>query len=518
MVDAWVMSIDVGTTSVKTAAITLDGAALATARAHYPTTRPRPNHVEQNPAEWWLAVCGTASDVLRSPAVDPAGLVGVGLSGMAASHVLLDARQNVVRRAIIWQDTRATREAADLRDALGAAELRRCFGANLAMTASSQAARMLWLHRHEHELFSSVRHVIGSKDYVLLCLTGSLATDRTSNSEFVNLVTGELHPAIAEATGFDPRLLPNRLEPHAVGGTVTKSAEAATGIPAGTPVAVGMTDSWCNILGVGVTRPGQAFDIAGTAEVVGLAIPPPTAASPGTVGRRFLTGVDVSYGVTQCGTDALTWFAEAFADRGVHDLPSADGSVFSLLDEAASSAAVGSDGLVFLPYLVGERSPFSDPQARGGFHGAHRSHRRPHFIRSVLEGVAFSVRHVLEACEASGGGSADVVTVSSGGSRSALWNRIKADVLGRPLNTLSIADAGSVGASILAAVATGRYTMPAAIQHMVRVQETVLPDLRNHAAYDELYGIYLDIGTRLNDVHHRLADFQLRSRSNSNAP
>jgi xylulokinase len=166
---------------------------------------------------------------------------------------------------------------------------------------------------------------------------------------------------------------------------------------------------------------------------------------------------------------------------------------------------------VFLPYLQGERSPFSDARARSGFHGLHRGHGRRHFVRSVLEGVAFSVRHVLESHEAAADIKAERVVVTSGGAKSRLWNQIKADVVGRPFVTLRIADAGSVGAAILGAVAVGHFSLGEAILRMVRVADTVVPNPLLREGYDELYGIYLDLGRTLADLHHRLADLQAKA-------
>jgi xylulokinase len=290
---------------------------------------------------------------------------------------------------------------------------------------------------------------------------------------------------------------------------VHAAAAEATGIPAGTPVAVGMIDSWCNMLGAAVLRPGDAWDTAGTAEVVGVAASPASEIGR-TAAMVFLTGAVVSYGVTQCGTDALTWYAETFPERDVEGRPLEGAAAFRRLDDLAATAPAGADGLVFLPYLQGERSPFTDARVRGGFHGAHRGHTRAHFVRSVLEGVAFSVRHVLEHHEAVGEVRAERVVVSSGGAKSALWNQIKADVVGRPFATLQVTDAGSVGAAILGAVAIGRFTLPEAVARMVRIAAIVEPHDGHRARYDDLYGIYLDLGRALVSVHHRIADLQTK--------
>ena len=509
---SWVLALDVGTTSVKAAAITLaEGTLLGTASAAYTTQRPHPNVVEQRPDDWWRAVREATSLLFADPAIEPSTVAAVGLSGMAATHVLLDGSLRPLAPAMIWQDTRATHEAAALNAELGPDGVSDAIGRGLELTASMQAARMRWLRDHAPDLLASTRVIIGSKDYLLLRLTGELATDRTSSNGFCHIGSGALHPAMAAATGVGEDLLPPRREPTDIGGRVHADAAAETGIPVGTPVAVGMIDSWCNILGAAVTDPGDAWDTAGTAEVVGVAAGPHSEWGR-TTGMRFLTGVPLSYGVTQCGTDAFTWYAETFPEHGGDGTALHGAELFRRLDDLAAGAPAGSDGLVFLPYLQGERSPFADARVRAGFHGLSRRHGRPHFVRSVLEGVAFSVRHVLESHEAAAGVRADRVVVTSGGAKSRLWNQIKADVTGRPFVGLQVSDAGSVGAAILGAVAVGHYSLREAIERMVRVAATIEPDLANSERYDDLYAIYLDLGGALRELHHRLADFQAQEK------
>lgn len=505
----WVLSLDVGTTSVKAAAVTLEGDLLGAATSSYPTHRPRPNVVEHRPDDWWRAVTDATARLFAQPGVEREALIAVGLSGMAATHVLLDASLAPVAPAIIWQDTRATHEAALLNEALGPEGVAEAFGRGIPLTASMQAARMRWLHDHAPETLARTRWIVGSKDYLLVRLTGELATDRTSANGYCHMVTGELHASVAAATGVDGERIPPRLEPTALGGRVHVEAATATGIPAGTPVAVGMIDSWCNVLGAAVTQPGDAWDTAGTAEVVGVAAAARSELAR-TTGMRFLTGVALSYGVTQCGTDAFTWYAETFPEVGDDGAQLQGAALFQRLDGRAATAPAGADGLVFLPYLQGERSPFSDARVRGGFHGLHRGHGRAHFVRSVLEGVAFSVRHVLEHHESAGEIRAERVVVTSGGAKSSLWNQIKADVTGRPYVRLKVADAGSVGAAILGAVAVDRYALGEAVERMVRVAATIEPRPSHRRLYDELYDVYRGLGRAQTELHHRLADLQTK--------
>ena len=500
------LAIDVGTTSLKGALIDQDGALIAASTSSYSTRRPKPNHVVQDPEDWWQALKNVAGELNRTFNLD--SVRAVGLSGMAATHVLIDWQGEVIAPAIIWQDTRAEREAKELASAFVDADKVAIFGANVGITASTQAARMLWLHRHQPTVLDQARAVLGSKDYLAFRLTGEVVTDVTSSSTFANLASGELDERVAELTGFDPSKLPQRLAPYGLAGTVGKPAAEATGLRAGTPVAIGMIDSWCNILGSGLARPGDAFDVAGTAEVVGLADSRDASApAPKDAVYRlpFLTGIDVVYGVTQCGTDSLTWFAEAFGDLERERANRGEPSLFEQLTALADAVPNGADGLLFLPYLEGERSPFNDPRMRGGFLGVQRRHRKGHFARAVLEGVAYSVKHVLEACETACGTRALQVRTSSGGAKSRLWNGIKANVLGRSVARLRVNDAGAVGAAILAAVAVGDVSLEDGVRELVHVVDEIEPEVAVHAHYRELYQLYLAAGTGSSELMHGLS-------------
>jgi xylulokinase len=229
--DEWVLSLDVGTTSVKAAAVTLQGQLLASTTASYSTRRPRPNVVEHDPEDWWRAVVRATAELVGRPDVEPRALIAVGLSGMAATHVLLDDGGQLLGPAIIWQDTRATEEAAYLNERLGADGVREALGRGLELTPSMQAARMLWLHRHAPDLLDRTRHILGAKDFLLYRLTGELVSDRTSCSGFCHILTGALHPQMAEATGIGEDRLPPRREPTEIGGRVGDGGGKCHGHP-----------------------------------------------------------------------------------------------------------------------------------------------------------------------------------------------------------------------------------------------------------------------------------------------
>ncbi|MDI6772334.1 MAG: FGGY family carbohydrate kinase [bacterium] len=503
----WLLALDVGTTSCKAAALTPTGQLLASAVAGYPVQRPMPGWVEQNPDDWWNAARTAVRRVTEDPAVRTGRLCAVGLSGMATTHVIVDSAGRVLRPAILWQDIRAVEEAAELAGTFGSPAPEDLFGASIPMTASVQASRMLWLAKHEPETLSLAAAIIGSKDYLAYRLTGELSTDITSCLGLANLKTGEIHRKVAAATGVDPGLFPRRLAPREVAGEVSRQAAGELGLPHGIPVASGMIDSWCNMLGVGLDRPGMGWDTAGTAEVVGVTSARPPSGGPpkGLSALPFVTGVAVVYGVTQSGCDSFEWFTQAFGEAETAQAGSRGTTAYRLLDELAATSPPGARGLLFLPYLSGERSPVFDPHAAGVFMGIRREHTRADFTRAVLEGVAFSVRHVLEASESITGLTADRILVSSGGAKSCFWNQVKADVTGRVFATLAVTDAGSVGAAMLAALACGHMsTYGEAVATMVHVRETLDPRSADHEVYTDLFDTYKLLHPRLKELFPRL--------------
>jgi xylulokinase len=269
-----------------------------------------------------------------------------------------------------------------------------------------------------------------------------------------------------------------------------------------------MIDSWCNMLGAGLEGPGQGWDTAGTAEVVGVTDNPGAAGAliPGLTRLPFVTNVDVVYGVTQSGCDSFEWFTTTLGEPELDRSATLGVSAYALLDELAATSPVGAGGVIFLPYLEGERSPIVDARASAVFFGLRRGHQRADLARAVLEGVAMSVRHVLEAAEAASSRRAVEIVVTSGGSKSRLWNQIKADVTGRPYRTLRVPDAGSVGAALLAMqVAHRELGLAESIQAMVHPQDTIEPRAAEHEFHSELYESYRALYPALAErfrVHH----------------
>jgi xylulokinase len=447
-----VAGLDVGTTSVKGLALdTGDGRVVASAEEGYPFDTPRPGWTEQDPELWWRA----AEAVLgRLGAVE-----GIGLSGQMHGLVALDSSDSVLRPALLWNDQRTAAETAEIEERLGGLEgVVRATG-NRAVTGFT-APKLLWMARHEPDLHARIAHVLLPKDYVRLRLCGEHATDVTDASGTLWFDVGKRRwsQTVLDALEVDPAWLPRAEESGAVTGKT----------PGGVPVAAGAGDQGAGALGVGVERAGGPVSVVlGTSGVV-LSALDSYAADP--VGRvqascHALPGAWFGMGVILSAAGSLRWLRDVTG-----------GVRFGGLDEEASKWAPGAEGLTFLPYLTGERTPHFDPDARGAFAGLSVRHDRGALARAVLEGVAFGMRDALDLV-ASLGGKPSVGRVSGGGAKSELWMRIMASVLELPLEHVAVDEGAAFGAALLGGVAAGAWANPEeAVAACVKTRATVEPD------------------------------------------
>jgi xylulokinase len=480
------IGLDIGTSAVKAVLFNLQGQALATHREPLVVFTPERGWAEQDPQDWWQGAQAALKAILTD--ADAGSVAAVGLCGQCPSHVLVDDGDQALGRAIIWRDRRARAEAEWIGTHISAEQAELWTGSPLLVDVTLPPARLRWLQTHRAEDWDRTRAVIQPKDYVGLQLTGKLATDINSAFCLAEAETGSYHPDYFKALDLPMEKLPPTIPPTGVLGEINRYAAALTGLVEGTPVVAGTIDAWCDTLGGGGSIPGTAIDVAGTSEIISLA-----------TDRRFHgqgvflaeLGTEVRFlcGPTQVGGESLRWLAEAFYAEasGVAN--------FERLEADAAAIPPGSEGLIFMPYLDGERAPIWDPTARGSLIGLTLSHDRRHMARAVYEGVAFAVRHVLETCEEITEASAERVIACGGGSRSRFWNQVKADVLQRPVVPTVVQESACLGAAILAAVGVGKHeSLSTASRHMVRLGEAVRPNPEtetcykmNYAAYRELY-------------------------------
>ncbi len=461
--DGALVGLDVGTTSIKALAISSRGEVLARAEEGYELSIPRPGWAEQDPEDWWRA----AERALEQLATIPTA--GIGLSGQMHGLVLLDEALLVLRPAILWNDQRTAAECAEIEERVGLERLIRLTG-NRALPGFT-APKLLWVRRHEPELYRQIAHVLLPKDYVRLRLTGTLATDAADAS-------GTLLFDVAERR-WSEELLRELDVPRAWLPEVFESPEVTGTSPRGTRVAAGAGDQAAAALGVGVDRPGAISVVLGTSGVVFAALPDYAADAEARVHAfcHAVPGTWEAMGVMLSAAGSLRWFRDAAAP----DLS------FEALTEAAAAIPAGAHGVTFLPYLAGERTPHADPEARGAFLGLSLGHGRGELARAVLEGVAYGLRDSVELLGALGV-DATVGRVSGGGARSETWLRIVASVLDLPLERTAVEEGSAFGAALLGGVASGVFSDCAeAVRACVRTVGRIDPELAWREAYEDGY-------------------------------
>lgn len=487
------IGLDVGTSAVKAVLFDLQGQALAAHRAPLVVFAPERDWAEQDPQDWWQGAQAALKAILAG--TDARTVAAVGLCGQCPSHVLVDDGDQALGSAIIWRDRRARAEAEWIGTHISSEQAEQWTGSPILADASLPPARLRWLQAHRAEDWARSRAVIQPKDYVGLQLTGTLATDINSAFCLAETDTGSYHPEYFKALDLPMEKLPPIIPPTEVLGEINRSAASLTGLAEGTPVVAGTIDAWCDTLGGGGSVSGTAVDVAGTSEIISLA-----------TDRRhqgqgvFLAelGNEVRFlcGPTQAGGQSLSWFAEAFYSEV------SGAASFERLEADAAAVPPGSNGLIFTPYLEGERAPIWDPAARGSLVGLTLSHDRRHMARAVYEGVAFAVRHVLETCEEIAEASAERVITCGGGSRSRFWNQVKADVLQQPVIPTVVQQSACLGAAILAAVGVGKHkSLSTASRRMVHFGPAVMPDPETKACYKKSYAAYRELYPALRPIY-----------------
>jgi len=458
--------IDVGTTGVKAIAITPDGNVVGRAERSYPLSTPRPGWSEQDPEDWWRASEAALADLGRE-------IAGIGLSGQMHGLVALDAEDRVIRPAILWNDQRTGAECTEIEERIGLERLIELTG-NRALPGFT-APKLLWLRRHEPEAFVRVRHVLLPKDYVRLRLTGERAIDAAdaSGTLLLDVAGRRWSDDVLDALELSRELLPPVLESPEVSGTTEDEV----------PVAAGAGDQAAAALGVGVVdASGPASIVLGTSGVVFAALPS-YRSDPEARVHVFCHAVPGGWhamGVMLSAAGSLQWFRDRVAPRAGFE---------ELLEEAAAWPP-GVEGLLFAPYLAGERTPHSDPDARGAFVGLELRHDRGALCRAVIEGVAYGLRDSLELLRDLDVG-VTVGRISGGGARSRLWLEIVASVLRIPLELTTVEEGSAFGAALLGGVAAGVYSdVHEAVARAVRVRETVEPNPAWTETYDEGYVRY----------------------------
>lgn len=494
------LGIDIGTSGAKAIVCDERGTIIASAVAEYPLYSPQPLWSEQHPADWWQGACDAIQQVVASIG-DGHTIAGIGLTGQMHGSVFLDAQQQVIRPALLWNDQRTAAECAEITARVGAERLIEIAG-NPALTGF-QAPKIVWVRNHEPANYARIAHVLLPKDYIRLLMSGELGVDvaDASGTLLIDIKQRDYSDEILQALDIPRSWLPPVYEGPAVTGHLCSDVAAQLGLTAGIPIIAGGGDNSAAAIGTGIVRRGVVSSSIGTSGVV-FAHSDSIALDPQGRLHTFCHSVPGAWhmmAVTLSAGGAFGWLRNTLRQTGATQLSYDD------LTTAAASVPIGAEGLVFLPYLTGERTPHLDPLARGAFVGLTSRHGLGHMARAVMEGITFSLRDGVEIMRHLNV-PIDDVRATGGGGKSAFWRQMQADVFQAPVSTLAAEEGPAYGAALLAGVGTGHFAdVNDAVQRCVRVVDTVTPQAAATAKYDEVYAIYHRLYQHLRADMHALA-------------
>ena len=479
------LGIDSSTTATKALLMDTGGTVVGVASSEYSYETPHPLWTEQHPGLWWQGTVESIRQVLAQTGVQPDDIKGVGMTGQMHGLVLLDADGEVLRPALLWNDQRTGAECDQIREMVGRERFIQITG-NDALTGFT-APKILWVRNNEPEIFAQVRQILLPKDYVRFKLTGEYASDRAGGSGTIlfDLAARDWSPEVLEVLGIPAEWLPRTYEGTEVTGTLSAEAAQATGLKAGTPVFGGGGDQETGATGNGAVVEGVVSLNLGTSGVVFAAADRPIVEPEGRL-HAFCHAVPGKWhlmGVMLSAAGSLRWYRDTVAP----------GVGFDALLDPVAEVDPGSEGLLFLPYLTGERTPHPDPLARGAFVGLTVRHTQPHMTRAVIEGVAFGLRDSFELLKEVGLAEISQVRVTGGGARSPLWRQILADVFNAELVTVNTTEGSAYGAALLAATGAGAYPdMESACAAAIQITGSTAPGPESRV-YQEIYPLYRDL-------------------------
>lgn len=504
---AYLLGVDIGTSGTKTVLFDESGNTIASALQEYPLYQPNIGWAEQDPEDWWQATFTTIKEVLCKSGVAPEDVKGVGLSGQMHGAVLLDKYNNVLRKAIIWCDQRSAVECEQITAVIGKERLIE-ITANPALTGFT-ASKVMWVKNNEPHIFEKVKKILLPKDFIRFKLTGEFATEVSdaSGMQFMDIAGRKWSTEVLDKLGIEKSMLGDLYESQEVSGKVNMYASKLTGLKEGTPVVGGAGDQAAGAVGNGIVKPGVISSTIGTSGVVFAFSENVTIDPEGRV-HTFCHAVPNTWhvmGVTQGAGLSLKWFRDNFCieEKRTAELMGIDPYV--LMDQEAERIAAGCNGLIYLPYLMGERTPHLDPNAKGVFFGLSAKHEKQHMIRSVMEGVVYSLKDCLEIIKGMG---VDVseVRASGGGGKSPLWRKMQADVFGNEITTINSSEGGALGVAILAGAGVGIYdSVVQGCEAVIKVKTRQMPEMDLHNKYAQFYSIYKRLYSSLKHDFKELA-------------
>jgi xylulokinase len=501
------LGIDIGTGGTRAVLLDAEGRVLSSATAeHAPISSPHGGWAEQDPDDWWKAACRAAPECLARGGASASEIGGIGLTGQMHGLVLLGSDGTVLRPSLIWCDQRTEAECRAITEKVGSRRLIE-LTANPALTGFT-LPKIWWVQKSEPEIWARVRSILLPKDYVRFRLTGVRATDvaDASGTLLFDVVNRRWSPAMMEVSHLNEDVLPRAFESQEVAGHVSEDGARATGLRAGIPVVAGAGDQAAGAVGLGIVRPGAVSATIGTSGVVFAATASPTLDPKGRI-HTFCHAVPKQWhvmGVTQAAGFSLRWFRDQFGVAAESGRDSNCDPYDSLMQEA-SKVPAGANGLLWAPYLMGERTPHLDPHARAALVGLTASHTRAHVVRAIMEGVAFSLRDTL-AIFSELNVPVESIRLGGGGAHGAFWQQVQADVYGMPVELVATEEGPAYGTALLAGVGVGVWpSVEAACESAIRVAKRVKPDKNRMALMDQQYGAFRKLYPALRDTMHDLS-------------
>lgn len=477
------LGIDISTTGAKALLVDAAGNVIASATTPLELSTPKPLWSEQNPADWWRGVVSSIRQVIAVSQVSIDAVESIGLTGQMHGLVLLDAVGSVLRPSILWNDQRTGEQCNWITETIGAKRLIEITG-NQALTGFT-APKILWVRENEPEVYAQVAHILLPKDFIRFKLTGEYALDKAGGAGTLlfDLKTRDWSPLVVSILDIPKEWLPTTYEGPHITGELSSTAAVETGLRAGIPVVAGGGDQAAQAVGVGAVTPGIVALTLGTSGVVFASTDQPFIEPEGRL-HAFCHAIPETWhlmGVMLSAAGSLRWYRDTFASR----------TSYPELLVPAAEVSPSSEGLLFLPYLTGERTPYPDPYARAAFVGLTVRHTFAHMTRAVLEGVAFGIRDSMQLVLNAGLGEITQVRISGGGAQSPLWRQILADVLDAELVTVSSTEGAAYGAALLAGVGAGNWdTVPQACKETIHTLESTTPNKKNLAIYADAYQRY----------------------------
>ena len=486
----YLLGVDIGTSSCKTAIFDPDGKVIAQGGSEYPVSYPEKGWAEQDPADWWNGICRAIREMIGEGSINPADIAGIGIDGQSWSAIALDRNGNVLCPTPIWTDTRSEAICRETAERLGEEKLFGLYGNPVSPCYTWP--KILWYRKNRPEVFEKTEKILQSNSYIAYRMTGEITQDLSQGYGLAcfDMRKGCWDDDACEALGIPRKLLPEIVNCHQVIGRLTKEAAEQTGLKEGTPVVAGGLDAACGTLGAGVVSPGQTQEQGGQAGGMSICIDQYAADPRLILSFHVAPGQWLLQGGTTGGGGALKWLRETMCPE----------LSFAEMSELAEQAPAGSGGVTFLPYMAGERSPIWNPKACGVFFGLNFGVTRGQMIRACMEGVAYALRHNLETAEAAGA-KAGILRAMGGSANSRIWTQIKADVTGCGIEVPASDTATTLGAAILAGVGTGVYqSFEEAAERTVSVKKTYTPNAEMKAVYDSGYEIYRKLYPALEEL------------------